>query len=136
MTEENPEMLESYPRPLGKEAASAENYQWIVISEDTVLSATTTPSLQTLIEFRKTKGFTAKGVPMSQVRQQSGANDKEKLRNFIKYAWQNWSTKWVLLAGDVNIIPLWTVSAQNGSETDNTSHRYAVPMHRPGYLEQ
>jgi hypothetical protein len=119
MTEENPEMLAAYPKKLGKDAASAENYQWIVISEDSVLSATTSPTLQDLIDFRKTKGFTAKGVPMSQVRQQSGANDKEKLRNFIKYAWQNWSTKWVLLAGDVNIIPLWTVAATNGTESDN-----------------
>ena len=120
MTEENPEMLGSYPRRLGKEAASAENYQWIVISEDTVLSATTpAPNLQDLIDFRKSKGFTARGVPMSDVRKQSGANDKEKLRNFIKYAWQNWNTKWVLLAGDVKIIPLWTVSATNGTERDN-----------------
>jgi hypothetical protein len=120
MTEDNPEMLESYPRPLGKEAVSAENYQWIVISEDTVLSATTpTPNLQTLIEFRKTKGFTTKGVPMSQVRQQSGANDREKLRNFIIYAYKTWSTKWVLLAGDINIIPLYKVYATNGTERDS-----------------
>jgi hypothetical protein len=120
MTEENPEMLESYPRPLGKEAASAENYQWIVISEDTVLSATSPePNLQTLIEFRKSKGFTAKGVPMSEVRQKSGATNRDKLRNYIKYAYDTLKTKWVLLAGDVNIIPLYKVLATNGSERDS-----------------
>ncbi|MBN2035328.1 MAG: hypothetical protein JW768_01165 [Chitinispirillaceae bacterium] len=118
MTEENPEMLAIYPKPLRKNASS-DNYEWIVISEDTVLSATTTPNLQTLIEFRQSKGFTARGVPMSEVRQQSGSANSDKLRNFIKYAYENWNTKWVLLAGDINIIPLRTVQASNGSETDN-----------------
>ncbi|MBN1128363.1 MAG: hypothetical protein JXA71_05220, partial [Chitinispirillaceae bacterium] len=119
MTEENPEMLSTYSSYMGKSAAGAETYDWIVISEDTVLSATTTPNLQTLIDFRITRGLTARGVPMSEVRRQSGTADRDKLRNFIKYAYNTWKTKWVLLAGDINIIPLYTVSATNGSTTDN-----------------
>ena len=35
----------------------------------------------------------------------SGADDAEKLRNFIIYAYQNHGTKWVVLGGDSEVIP-------------------------------
>jgi len=36
---------------------------------------------------------------------QSGRDNPEKIRNFIKYAYQNWQTSYVLLGGDVDAVP-------------------------------
>jgi len=36
---------------------------------------------------------------------QSGRDNPEKIRNFIKYAYSNWSTTHVLLGGDVDVVP-------------------------------
>ncbi len=36
---------------------------------------------------------------------QSGRDNPEKIRNFIKYAYQNWQTTFVLLGGDVEVVP-------------------------------
>jgi hypothetical protein len=37
---------------------------------------------------------------------QSGRDNPEKIRNFIKYAYQNWQTSYVLLGGDAEVVPL------------------------------
>ena len=36
---------------------------------------------------------------------QSGRDNPEKIRNFIRYAYQNWQTSYVLLGGDVEVVP-------------------------------
>ena len=36
---------------------------------------------------------------------QSGRDNPEKIRNFIKYAYQEWQTTYVLLGGDVDVVP-------------------------------
>ena len=36
---------------------------------------------------------------------ESGRDNPEKLRNFIRYAYQNWQTSYVLLGGDVEHVP-------------------------------
>jgi len=36
---------------------------------------------------------------------QSGRDNAEKVRNFIKYAYQTWQTRYVLLGGDVDVVP-------------------------------
>ena len=36
---------------------------------------------------------------------QTGRDNPEKIRNFIKYAYQNWQTTFVLLGGDVEVVP-------------------------------
>ena len=36
---------------------------------------------------------------------ESGRDNPEKIRNFIKYAYQNWQTSYVLLGGDVEHVP-------------------------------
>jgi len=35
----------------------------------------------------------------------TGRDNQEKVRNFIKYAYQNWQTSYVLLGGDAEIVP-------------------------------
>src|SRR5262249_33954211 len=42
------------------------------------------------------------------IRQQyvAGVDDAERVRNFIKDAYARWGTKWVLLGGDTDVIPV------------------------------
>ena len=37
--------------------------------------------------------------------QHAGRDNQEKIRNFISYAYQNWGTTYVLLGGDVEVVP-------------------------------
>lgn len=119
MTEDNPAMLDVYRRTLSKAAAPLEDFKWIVISQDSILNATTTPNMQDLVAFRQSKGFTTRACTMTEVLATSGTTRQEKLRNYIKQAYTNWGTKFVLLAGDTNIVPLWKVYATVGSTTDS-----------------
>jgi hypothetical protein len=47
----------------------------------------------------------------------TGRDNAEKVRNFIKYARQNWSTTHVLLGGDAEVVPLRLARVVAGSET-------------------
>ena len=47
-----------------------------------------------------------------------GVDNAEKIRNFIKYAYNNWHIEYVLLGGDCNIIPVKNLSAFSTNEFD------------------
>ncbi|MCD6573922.1 MAG: DUF2341 domain-containing protein, partial [Thermoplasmata archaeon] len=53
----------------------------------------------------------------------AGVDLQEKIRNFIKYAYQNWGTEYVLLGGDDSVIPhrgfYGYVNTNNGPVIDN-----------------
>jgi len=62
---------------------------------------------QPLADWKTQKGVRAKLVDVNWIKSQNfeGRDDAEMVRNFIRYAYQTWGTKWVLLAGDTNLIP-------------------------------
>ncbi|MDD4858559.1 MAG: C25 family cysteine peptidase, partial [Candidatus Krumholzibacteria bacterium] len=47
-----------------------------------------------------------------------GDDEQEQIRNFIKYAYENWSTQYVLLGGDDDIIPHRGLYVKNGTYID------------------
>ena len=59
-----------------------------------------------LKEWKDKKGLSAKIVTTSYIYSNySGFDDAEKIRNFIIDAYQNWGTGWVLLGGDIYVVP-------------------------------
>jgi len=78
---------------------------------------------QPLADWKTRKGLAAEIVTMSYITSSySGRDDAEKVRNFIIYAYQNWGTLWVLLGGDVNIVPhrlTFAFDCEYGSYSDN-----------------
>lgn len=73
-----------------------------------VTSDAMAPTFQQLADWKTQTGLPAVVRTMSFVRQQypSGADDAEKLRQFIRDAYTRWGTKWVLLGGDTDVIPV------------------------------
>ena len=75
-----------------------------------------------LAEWKTQKGLKTKIVNLSWIDSNfSGRDRAERVRNFIRYAYENWHTKWVLLGGDTDIVPHRTVFAmdcQFGAQSD------------------
>jgi hypothetical protein len=94
----NPDATSMYPLKSGESTAT---YQYVIITTDDMSSA-----FQPLVDWKTQKLGSATVVTVSTIQSQySGADTQEKIRNFIKYAYQNWQTQWVLLGGDVEAVP-------------------------------
>lgn len=126
LTEENPGILQTYTDGVIEGdyqnilCNPAEEFKWVAITSNSIISASTTPSLNDLVNQRKKDGLTCKIVSIEDITSYyPGERSPEKLRNFIKDAYNNWKTKFILLGGDTPIIPLKTVRCSHGSTTDN-----------------
>jgi len=114
---DNPEAAETYTtmttqlRPLSVNAS--ESYDYIIITDSTLNS-----SFQPLIDWKILKGLTATTVLVEDILSDSDYygnglfgdgsqfNDTAaRIRNFIRDAYYNWETEYVLLGGDIGIIP-------------------------------
>jgi hypothetical protein len=63
-------------------------------------------AFQPLADWKSKKGIKAEVIDVAWVLANfSGNDDQEKIRNFIRYAYQNYGTIWVLLGGDTQYIP-------------------------------
>lgn len=113
---ENPEALETYPAsapvqlngvmPLGL-CDPASSYNYVIVTSAQISTATTDFTVRDLIAHRQSQGISATIVTIEQILSgYTGIDDAEKLRNFIKDAYTNWETQYVLLGGDINIIPM------------------------------
>jgi hypothetical protein len=91
-----------------------DNQQW-----DPVTMASTgsvgdlVSSFQKLVNWKKRRGLRARVVTITDIIQgtygdfKTGARDlQEVLRNFLKWAYSHWDISWVLLGGDVSIVPV------------------------------
>ena len=73
------------------------------------------PHFQPLADWKTQKGVRTKIFGLSWITSQNfvGRDEAERVRSFIQYAYQNWGTKWILLGGDVNIVPHRTAFAMD-----------------------
>ena len=63
-------------------------------------------NFQALADWKTKKGIPARVVTTDSIYQNSeGVDEAEKVRNFIKHAYENFGTQWVLLGGDTEIVP-------------------------------
>ena len=73
-------------------------YEYVIITDASYVSA-----FQPLADWKTKKGVAATIVTTTWIyANYSGVDDQEKIRNFIRDAYENWGTMWVLLGGDVN----------------------------------
>ena len=87
-----------------------ESYPYIIITSKGMKTY-----FQPLADWKTQKGVRAKIVDLNWIASQnfSGRDEAEKVRSFIQYAYQNWNSKWVLLGGDINIVPQRTAFAMD-----------------------
>lgn len=68
---------------------------------------------QRLVDWKKRRGLNARVITITDItsgvfgNHSSGARDlQEVIRNFLKWALDHWNISWVLLGGDVNVVPV------------------------------
>jgi len=76
---------------------------YVIITSDAMA-----PTFQQLADWKTQSGVPAVVRTMSFIQQQypGGADDAERVRTFIRDAYTRWGAKWVLLAGDTDVIPV------------------------------
>ncbi|MFH1755716.1 MAG: C25 family cysteine peptidase, partial [Candidatus Latescibacterota bacterium] len=98
----------------GATALPDEEHAYVIITSDGLVE-----QFQTLADWKSKRGLSAKIVTTSWIyAAYLGADEAEQIRNFIKDAYQNWGTLWVLLGGDVNIVPVrkaWAMDCEAGA---------------------
>ena len=93
-------------------------HPYVIITADYMVN-----SFQPLAQWKTEKGLAAKIVTTSWIyANYPGVDSQEKIRNFIKDAYQHWGTTWVLLGGDTNILPerlAYAFDCEYGDPNDN-----------------
>jgi subtilisin family serine protease len=111
---ENPEVLETYENGTntlsnGKNSgicSTVDEYSYVLITSQSIRDAKTEPTVNDLIAQRQAQGLSATIVTIEDIlTNYTGIDDAEKVRNFIIDAYTNWNTQYVVLGGDVSIIP-------------------------------
>ena len=109
---ENPEVLGSYTTSSSGVSSlglcnSSDSYRYVIVTSRAIRDATTDYTVRDLIAHRQTQGLTATITAIEDILlEYNGVDNAEKLRNFIIDAYTNWETEYVLLGGDINIIPM------------------------------
>ena len=84
-----------------------EEHLYVIITSNTLESC-----FQPLLDWKLKKGLSATLVTTTWIYSEyTGVDGSEQIRNFIKDAYQNWGTLWVLLGGDINKVPYRTAFA-------------------------
>lgn len=85
----------------------SKDFRYVIITNETIKSASTDVMVNHLIAQRQSQGLTATVVTVEEIYSSYGGRDNaEKVRNFIVDAYNNWGTDYVLLGGDENIVPM------------------------------
>ena len=113
---DNPDALDSYAAapagpaaPLGPVGLTdpAETFDYVIITSEALADATADYTLVDFVAHKQAMGHTPTIVTVEDIYGAYGGGDQpEQIRNFIRDAYNNWQTDYVLLAGDVNVVPI------------------------------
>ncbi|WP_460597397.1 C25 family cysteine peptidase [Geomonas sp. Red276] len=118
----NPDWIGDLPDKFPPFPPFPAKYEYLVITDNQTWNAAAispagpagdlVSSFQKLADWKRRRGLTARVVTISDIVGntygdfKTGARDlQEVLRNFLKWAYGHWDVSWVLLGGDVNIVP-------------------------------
>ena len=125
---ENAEVLTSYGNDNSFNYNGADNYDYIIITTEGLKNSSGEYTFDDLLNFRESQGLSCTYKTVEEIYDEYiGVDDAEKIRNFIKYAYMNWGTTWVLIGGDVGTVPireLYDIDGKEPDETDMTSDLY------------
>jgi hypothetical protein len=77
------------------------SYEYVLITADSLASC-----FEPLLEWKRQKGVASKCVTREWIEANySGSDSQDQIRNFIKDAYADWGTFWVVLAGDTAVVP-------------------------------
>ena len=110
---DNPEALTTYESVSGEVTGAVtgicdpgQTFRYVVVTSRKIARASTSPNINDFVARKQAYGLTTAVVTMENIlANYTGVDSAEKLRNFLKDAYSNWGTDFVLLAGDSSIIP-------------------------------
>jgi hypothetical protein len=101
---ENPALSLAYAAPRSAPADTAIAGE--IVHSVIVTSPELAPSFQPLVDLKARCGMRARIVDTAWIEANyAGVDLQEKIRNFIRFAYENWRTTYVLLGGDDEVIP-------------------------------
>jgi hypothetical protein len=113
----NPELAVEYAtmeEALTDTIAAAELVHYVIITSPDFATA-----FEPLADLKERFGMRTRIVDTEWIAANfDGSDEQEQIRNFITYAYENWSTEYVLLGGDDDIIPHRGLYVKNGTYID------------------
>ena len=110
------------PRKIKRARLTPGDHEYVIVTDTNFVS-----TFQALAEWKTQKGVPAKIVTTQWIYSQyTGYDNAEKVRSFIKDAYQSWGTIWVLLGGDTNVVPdraAWAMDCEAGMMPDENEIR-------------
>lgn len=128
---ENPEMITLIPddycygRQYNGSVGLRGEYRYVIITNNGLKNSNALPNLNTLASERDVQGFTDTIVTVEEIYENyDGIDNPERIRNFIKDAYNIWKTEFVLLGGDINIVPARFINVVDGQVNEVASDAY------------
>ena len=91
------------------------NHMLVIITEESYLS-----DFEEFVEFKTKQGFNPLVETVEDIyTQYDGVDNQDKIRNYIKYCYENYETEYVILGGDTETIPHRGFRVAAGSTTDS-----------------
>jgi len=120
---DNPEILDSYP---DHDESFMNNgnypyYDYIIITTENFTNSTGTYpySFDDLLEYREEQGLSCTYKTVEEIEiEYNGIDLQEKIRRFIQHAASQMNAEWILLGGDVEIVPIRELYDIDGKEPD------------------
>jgi len=124
---DNPEAIDGYAVPASASDGDSPmlpadgQYEYVIITNTALTSG-----FQPLVSQKQSRGLSARIVTTEYIYANYSGTETgdaaDKIRNFIADAYAHWGTQWVLLGGDVEVVPQRGVYASVGSTVD-----YSLP---------
>ena len=122
----DPVILDTY-HTVPKRSTTSTSYEWVLITTESFASYSGSHDFNDLKVHRQSQGLTATIKKVEDIYSQySGVDNQEKIRNFIKDAYQNYGTDWVVLAGDYEYVPiryLYDIDGGDGTLASDTYYQ-------------
>jgi len=128
---DNPEQMKAYP-VVAVSHTKTDNHTYVIIT-----SSSDSSSFTSFANFKTKQGYNVLIKTTDEIYADPlyiGFDDQDEIRNFIKYAYQNFGTEYVLLGGDVEIVPhrgFW-INTSNAEDYDIPADLYYAALDRVG----
>lgn len=93
----------------------------LIITNDEMAAA-----FKKLSQWKTSRGVTSRVITIKEIRAKKYGNfnkgtrdDQEMIRKFLRWALEKWGIQWVLLGGDINIIPIRMAASMGSFEIDD-----------------
>ena len=124
---DNKNTITTYPGPF-----PTHTYEYVIITTNSLKNYNGPNNFQDLINAKIAYSLNSKIVTVEEIYSEyTGSDNQQKIRNFIKYAYNNWDTEYVLLGGDDNVVPARMVHIVDYYSTEMPSDLYYACLDEP-----